>query len=73
MSSIGWEVTLPRAVGTTLQQYRGMPIQLTGNPSGEGALDVITGYDTLSMAIIAQQGRRRVPPQDGSHPLSEAV
>jgi len=46
-------VTLPSAFGTTLQQYRGMPIQLTGNPSGDGALDVIAGYDTLRTATIA--------------------
>jgi len=46
-------LTLPSTFGTTAQQYRGMPILLTGNPSGDGAIDVIGAYDTTRIAYIS--------------------
>ena len=46
-------VTLGATFGTTLNQYRGMPILLTGNPVA-GASDLIVGYATDRTASLAR-------------------
>ncbi len=49
----GTSVTLPNIFGSVAQQYRGMPILLTGNPGGAGAYDIIGDYTASRVAYIS--------------------